>query len=215
MLVVMDKQPGYGNQLMAELRNIEVQKDRLRFRHNLEKLGEFMAFEISKDFEFETKTIQTPLESTTAHFMKYPLVISTVFRAGLPFYQGFLNIFSHAESAFVGSYRKEEPSDEVEVEMEYVVSPKLEDKNLLIADPMLASGKSLSVALRALLENGTPKNIYIAAVISAPEGIDYLNKTFENKVKIWTFSLDRCLNEHHYIIPGLGDAGDLAFGSKV
>jgi len=200
---------------LRELRDVEIQKDRLRFRHNLERLGQILAYEISKSLPFSHQEVQTPLERTEISMPSEQPVLSCIMRAGIPFFNGFLSYFDHSDCAFVGAYRGRHEKDfTFNVELDYVASPSLEGKTLILIDPMLATGKSLLKAVEALRKLGEPSTIHIAAVIASPEGIDWL-ETRLPQADIWTCAIDRELNEHFYIVPGLGDAGDLAFGCKT
>jgi uracil phosphoribosyltransferase len=198
---------------MAQLRNKTVQQDSMRFRRNLERLGEIMAYEISKTLPFSPQKVQTPLAETTVNLpVEFP-VLATVLRAGLPFHHGFLNYFDASESAFVAAYRIERTND-LQIQVDYLTSVSLENKILLLVDPMLATGKSLALTYQAMLRFGTPRETHIAACVASPEGIAHIQQELPN-VKIWLGALDEKLNENSYIIPGLGDAGNLAYGAKI
>lgn len=205
-----------ANKYLAELRDVEKQKDSMRFRFNLKRLGFLLAYEISKELDYSMEVIQTPLASTTVTIPEN-LVIISVLRAAVPFYEGFLEAFDDAKSGFVGAYRLESSANEqIEIDYQYQAAPNLMGKTVIIVDPMLATGKSFLKTFHNLLNNGRPKAVHIAAVIAAPEGIDYLNQQLsEYPVKIWTCAVDSHLNDQSYIVPGLGDAGDLAFGEKL
>ena len=196
------------NQYVAELRDIKVQGDRGTFRYNLQRIGQLMAYEVSKTLHYSEKTIQTPLAEAKANTPDDEVVLATVFRAGLPFHQGFLDIFDHAGNAFVSAYRYylDEKHESVGIKVEYLAAPDLTNKTLIIADPMLATGGSLELAYQALCTN-----------IAAQDGIDNLMKLFKplDNVTLWCAAIDPILNEHKYIVPGLGDAGDLAYGDKI
>ncbi|KXB45109.1 uracil phosphoribosyltransferase [Bacteroidales bacterium KA00344] len=205
-------------QYMAEMRDAEYQKNRLLFRNNIMRIGEFEAFEVSKKLSYETKEVTTPLGVSTVNVPSDKIVLATIFRAGLPFHQGFLNVFDHAGNAFVSAYReyRDEAHHEVGVHVEYLATPKLDGKTLIIADPMLATGGSMELGYKALLTKGTPKNIHVCCVIANPEGIDHIKKTFpDDKTTIWCAAIDPGMNENKYIVPGFGDAGDLCYGSKI
>lgn len=205
-------------QYMAEMRDAEYQKNRLLFRNNIMRIGEFEAFEVSKKLSYETKEVATPLGVSTVNVPSDKIVLATIFRAGLPFHQGFLNVFDHAGNAFVSAYReyRDEAHHEVGVHVEYLATPKLDGKTLIIADPMLATGGSMELGYKALLTKGTPKNIHVCCVIANPEGIDHIKKTFpDDKTTIWCAAIDPGMNENKYIVPGFGDAGDLCYGSKI
>ena len=203
-----------GNQFIAELRDVTIQGDRLRFRKNLERVGEILAYEISKSLPFRIKDIQTPLAETTVKIPAANPVIIAVLRASLPFYNGFLNFFDQADSGFIGAFR-EEGVGEIKINLGYHASPNLEGRILILADPMLATGKSFVQTIETILSHGTPEIIHIAAAIASPEGIDYIQKHIQVPYKLWIGSVDLSLNERSYIVPGLGDAGDLAFGEKL
>ncbi len=187
----------------------------MRFRKNLERLGEILAYELSKSLPFQSNTIQTPLTKTNVLTLAENPVIVAVLRASLPFYQGFLNFFDQAESGFVGVFREEAKLGDLKVNLGYQASPFLEDKILIMTDPMLATGKSLIESIDSLCQRGIPKHIHIAAGFAAPEGIQFIDENLKIPHSFWVGSLDERLNEHFYIVPGLGDAGDLAFGPKI
>lgn len=207
--------PSLVNQYMTELRDVNIQKDMLRFRRNLERIGEIMAYEISKTINYATVTVDTPLAPATCEVVDEKLVLATIFRAGVPFHKGFLDYFDHAENAFVSAYRKYKEKENFDVFIEYIASPRLEGKTLIIADPMLATGASMELSYRALLTKGVPEKIHVASVIASRKAIDYVKSTFpEDKTTIWVGAIDDEINSHSYIVPGLGDAGDLAYGIK-
>lgn len=207
------------NQYVAELRDIRIQNDRNTFRHNLERIGQLMAYEVSKTLTYSEKEIQTPLAMAKANTHDDEIVLATVFRAGLPFHQGFLDVFDHAGNAFVSAYRyyKDEKHEEVGIKVEYLAAPDLTNKTLIIADPMLATGGSLQLAYEALCTKGIPKQLHLCCVIAAQTGVDNILKMFKplDNVTLWCAAIDPVLNEHKYIVPGLGDAGDLAYGDKI
>lgn len=213
-MYILSKQPSIANQFIAELRSIQIQKDRMRFRKNLERLGEILAYEISKSMEYDIIELETPLAITKVEVPKQQPVIISVLRASLPFYQGFLNFFDKAESGFIGAYR-EEKGDEISINLGYHASPDLTGKEIIIADPMLATGKSIIKSIDTLFNHGLPKFIHIASAFGAPEGVEYITNTLKTPHKIWLGALDERLNSQSYILPGLGDAGDLAFGEKL
>jgi Uracil phosphoribosyltransferase len=203
------------SRFVAEIRDIDIQNDRLRFRRNLERIGEVMAYEISKTFTYSSKVIQTPLGISHVETSDNPIVIATVLWAGLPFHQGFLNILDKAENAFVSAFRKYKDEEQFEICSEYLASPGLDGKTLIIADPMLATGSSLEMAYNILKTKGAPTHTYIACVIASQPAVDYFMEKFsEENVSLWVAAIDPELDAHAYIIPGLGDAGDLAFGEK-
>ncbi len=188
--------------------------DRMRFRKNLERLGEVLAFEVSKTLTYQTKEIQTPLEKTEMQLPADQVVVVAVLRAALPFYQGFLNFFDQAESGFIGAFREESGSG-LTVNLGYHASPNLDNKVLILVDPMLATGQSCVESLQTLLKHGTPKTIHLVAAFAAPEGVEHLKKSITVPYSLWLGTLDAQLNSQSYIVPGLGDAGDLAFGEKI
>ena len=208
------------NHYMAELRDKNYQKNRITFRHNVERIGEMMAFELSKTLEYKPKTVKTPLGQLDIPLTKQEdIVVATVLRAGLPFHQGFLNVFDGADNAFVSAYRMyiNREHTEVGVHAEYIATPSVKGKTLIIVDPMLATGGSLELAYQALCSKGIPKQLHLCCVIAAQAGIDNLMKLFKplDNVTLWCAAIDPILNEHKYIVPGLGDAGDLAYGDKI
>lgn len=207
--------PSIVNQYMTELRDVNIQKDMMRFRRNLERIGELMAYEISKNLSYSTVDITTPLDVAKCQVLSENVVLGTIFRAGLPFHQGFLNIFDKAQNAFVSAYRKYKEKENFDVFIEYIASPRLDGKTLILVDPMLATGASMELSYRALLTKGTPAKIHIASVIASQTAIDYVKKTFPDAdTTVWVAAVDEHINEHSYIVPGLGDAGDLAYGIK-
>ena len=206
------------NQYMAEIRDVAVQGDRMRFRRNIERIGELMAYEMSKELDYSVKQVQTPLGMAPVSTPDNEVVIATVFRAGLPLHTGFLNVFDKAGNSFVSAYRyyKDKECSLVDVHIEYMASPDLNKKTLMIVDPMLATGESMELAWKAFVTKGTPGKLMIACVIASQQGVDHLQKLFPgDEVTLWCGAIDPVLNEHKYIVPGLGDAGDLAYGDKV
>ncbi len=214
-IVNFAEQPSLVSQYMMELRNVDIQNDMLRFRRNLERIGEIMAYEISRRLKYKTVDINTPLDVAHCQVLDTQLVLGTIFRAGVPFHQGFLNYFDHAENAFVSAYRKYKEKENFDIYIEYIASPRLDGKTLIIADPMLATGASMELSYRALLTKGEPEHIHVASVIASRQAIDYVKQTFpEEKTTVWVGAIDDVINSHSYIVPGLGDAGDLAYGVK-
>lgn len=217
-IINLSEQNSIINQYLAEMRDKNYQKNRLLFRNNIMRIGEYEAFEISKTLDYAPQDVVTPLGTARVNIPTDNIVIGTIFRAGLPFHQGFLNIFDHAGNAFVSAFReyKDEAHHEIGVHVEYLATPEIEGKNLIIVDPMLATGISMELGLKAILSKGSPKHIHVACVLAAPEGIAHIQKTFpDDKTTIWCASIDEGLNEHRYIVPGFGDAGDLCYGSKL
>jgi len=206
------------NQYLAEIRDKEYQKNRLLFRNNIIRIGEYEAFEISKTLNYEEKSIATPLGIAKVNVPTDKIVLATIFRAGLPFHNGFLNVFDHAGNAFVSAYREYTDAEhhEVGIHIEYIATPSIDEKNLIIADPMLATGSSMELGYKAFLTKGTPKRIHVACVIATPEGIEHIKQVLpEDKTTIWCGAIDPGMNEHKYIVPGFGDAGDLSYGDKL
>lgn len=213
-IINFDTTPSLVSQYMAELRDLNIQKDMLRFRRNLERIGEIMAYEISKTLSYKVEDVATPLGTAKCHVPDEQLVLGTIFRAGVPFHQGFLNYFDHAQNAFVSAYRKYKEKENFDVFIEYLASPLLDGKTLILADPMLATGASMELSYRALLTKGTPAKVHVASVIASQAAIDYVKKTFPDDTTVWVGAIDDTINSHSYIVPGLGDAGDLAYGVK-
>ncbi|MCH5246213.1 MAG: uracil phosphoribosyltransferase [Muribaculaceae bacterium] len=207
--------PSVVSQYMSELRDVNIQGDMMRFRRNLERIGEIIAYEISKTIAYDTVPVETPLGTSMCHRLSTPLVLGTIFRAGLPFHQGFLKYFDSAENAFVSAYRKyKEGHDEFDIYIEYIASPRLENKTLILADPMLATGSSMELSYRALLTKGVPAATHLAAVIASRKAVDFVAEHFPEDTTLWVGAIDDEINAHSYIVPGLGDAGDLAYGIK-
>jgi uracil phosphoribosyltransferase len=199
---------------IRELRDIEVQQDRMRFRRNLERIGEVAAFEISKHLPFEEKEIQTPLGFSTCKTLKEQPVLATILRAGLPLHQGLLNYFDKADNAFISAYRKHNRDGSFDISLDYISCPELENRAVIVSDPMLATGSSLVKTIQYLRDEGHPREIHIVVAIACTVGIEYVQRS-EPQVKIWCGDIDDELTAKGYIVPGLGDAGDLAFGTKV
>ena len=214
-IVNFDEHPSVISQYMMELRNIDIQTDAMRFRRNLERIGEIMAYEISRTLNYRKESIATPLAPAKCDVIDDKVVLGTIFRAGVPFHVGFLNILDNAENAFVSAYRKYREKENFDVFIEYIASPRLDGKTLVIVDPMLATGTSMELSYKALLTKGTPAKIHIASVIASQQAIDYVKKVFpDDKTTVWVGAVGPIINEHSYIVPGLGDAGDLAYGTK-
>ena len=200
---------------MSEIRDKVVQKERLRFIENIKRLGEILAYEISKTLKYKTIDTLTPLGTAKTNVIDDQVVLATLLRAGLPLHEGFFNFLDGSENAFVSAYRKYKPgTDEFDVHIEYLASPKIDGKVLVIVDPMLATGTSMELAYKALLTKGTPKKVHIASVIATDQAIEYLRQHMPDDVTVWACDIDHELNAHSYIVPGLGDAGDLIYGEK-
>lgn len=207
--------PSIVSRYMLELRDVTVQRDPMRFRRNLDRIGEVMAYEISKRMEYKDTVVSTPLGDCRCQEPAERIVLATILRAGLPFHHGFLNFFDRAENAFVSAYRRyHEKGDSFDVLVEYLASPSIEGKTLLLVDPMLATGTSMELGYHALLRKGTPAKVHVASVIASRQGIEYVKERFPKGTTIWTAAIDDEVNAHSYIVPGLGDAGDLAYGEK-
>lgn len=215
MVNILGKENTVLNQYMAEMRDVEVQNDKLRFRKNLERAGEISAYEISKKLEWIKKEVATPLGASEVSVLKQQPVIATILRAGLPFHQGMLNFFDKAENAFISAYRKHHKDGTFDVQVEYMSCPDLSDKTLILCDPMLATGASIELVYKALMRNGRPKHTHIASVIASTQGVDYIKKNLPINISIWCCAIDDELTAQAYIVPGLGDAGDLAYGNKL
>ncbi len=204
------------NTFVSELRDVNIQCDRLRFRRNIERIGELMAHEISKTLHYSPVSVSTPLGKATVRVPDEDIVLATIFRAGLPLHQGFLNIFDKAGNAFVSAYRDEKSEGKLDVIVEYSASPALDGKTLIDVDPMLATGGSMELSYKALLRYGKPAKVHFAAVIASQQAVNHLADFFpSDDFTLWVATVDPTLNEHKYIVPGLGDAGDLAFGGKL
>jgi uracil phosphoribosyltransferase len=214
MIFNLSAQNSIANQFLSELRDKNIQSDRSRFRENMRRLGQLMAYEISKKLAFNDKLIDTPLGQSLAQVPVRQPVLLTVMRAGIPYFDGFLDYFNRSECGFVGAYR-EEGSKEIVIQLEYVATPDIEGEDVIIIDPMLATGKSFIRALQAILKRGTPAHVYIAALVAAPEGIEYVRENLNVPFSIYTCAVDEKLNHEFYIVPGLGDAGDLSYGVKL
>lgn len=204
------------NHFLAQIRDVNIQKDSMRFRKNIERIGEIMAYELSKTLDYKKIDVQTPLGIKHTTTIAEPVVLCSILRAGLALHQGFMSFFDNAENGFVSAYRHHyDNDDKFEILVEYQAAPSFEGKNLILIDPMLATGQSLVAVLHKLHLEQKPKEIHIAVVIATPEGIEYLEKNVPENCHLWVAALDEKLNEHNYIVPGLGDAGDLAYGIKL
>ena len=206
------------SQYMSELRDKEIQKDRLRFRANVHRLGQIMAYEISKTLDYKTIDTETPLAVAKTNVIDDQVVLATILRAGLPLHEGFLTFFDKAENAFVSAYRKYDAHDpnKFDVKTEYLACPSIAGKVLCIVDPMLATGLSMALAYKALIARGCPKHVHVASIVATDQAIEYVKQTIPNaNLTVWACDIDHELNEHSYIVPGLGDAGDLLYGEKL
>jgi uracil phosphoribosyltransferase len=204
-----------ANQFIAELRNVEVQKDRMRFRRNLERLGEIFAYEISKTFPFDMKEVVTPLGTSNISMISEQPIVGTILRAGLPLHQGILNYFDSADNAFISAYRKHHKDGSFDIKLEYSSSPSLNNRILILADPMLATGSSIVMTYKELMSKGRPKHTHIVAALASAQGIEYVKMHLPSEINLWVGAVDEELTAQAYIVPGLGDAGDLAFGEKI
>ena len=212
----LEKADSVFNQYMAELRDAVIQQDRMRFRRNLERIGQIMAYEISKSFEYDDEEVTTPLGIKQIRTMHEQPVIATILRAGLPFHNGMLSMFDQADSAFIAAYRKYDKNEEdSEIRVEYFSSPDIEDRILILCDPLLATGESIVKTLNGLMEDMMPKEIHIAVAVASQDGLDYVERTMSRlPVTIWAGSIDEELTARAYVVPGIGDVGDLAYGEK-
>ena len=216
-VINLSEQNSVVNQYMAELRDKKYQQNRLLFRNNIMRIGEMMAYEISKTLTYKPKTVTTPLGTIDIALPKDDLLVATVLRAGLPLHEGFLRVFDKAQNAFVSAYRMytNREHTEVGIHTEYMASPSAKGKTLIIVDPMLATGGSMAAAYEALLKTGKPSQVHIACVIGTPEGVEVLRQTVSDDTTLWCAAIDPGMNEHKYIVPGFGDAGDLCYGEKL
>ena len=214
MIKVLGESNSILNQFIAELRDVNVQNDFMRFRKNLERIGEIFAYELSKDLHYKNQQVQTPLGIAEVSVPSDQVILATIMRAGLPLHQGLLNYFDKAENAFISAYRKYSKDGSFKIQFEHLSCPKVDGKVLIIIDPMLATGASMLLAYKAILERGTPKHTHIVSVIASKEGVDYMSKNLPKNATIWLGAVDDELTVKSYIVPGIGDAGDLAYGSK-
>lgn len=210
----LSEEPSIAQVYLAAMRNVDQQTDRLKFRFNLKRLGQLMAYEVSKNLEYLPKDIQTPLAKTQVHVLANQPYIIAIMRAALPFYEGVLSVFDEADSGFIGAYRTTDFRTSKTIRTEYIASGDILGKTVILVDPMLATGKSMLDAITKLKEFGEPKKWVILSAIAAPEGVDFLNENCTDDVELWCGSIDSNLNDKYYIVPGLGDAGDLAYGEK-
>jgi len=216
MVVNLGEKNSIFNQFLSEIRNQEIQKDSMRFRRNMERLGEIFAYEISKKLEYEEKEVISPLGISHMELIKEMPILATILRAGLPLHQGLFNYFDSSDCAFISAYRRHHKNGKFDIQLEYVSSPDLENKVLILADPMLASGASMAITYKEMLQFGKPKHTHIVVAIASEEGIKHIERNLGTKdITIWTGAIDIEMTAQSYIVPGLGDAGDLAYGSKL
>ena len=216
MVNILNKENSVLNNFIQEIRDENIQMDSLRFRTNIERIGQLMAFELSKTLKFNTIEVKTPLGVSLVNVIDEKIVIASILRAGLPLHNGFLSIFDKAENSFVSAYRKYIDSVNFDIHVEYISAPDITGKTLILCDPMLATGGSMELSYKALLSYGEPKNLHIASVIASQQAVEHLQKTLPmNKTTLWLAAVDEKLDNHAYIVPGIGDAGDLAFGQKI
>lgn len=215
MVHILGNHNSVFNQYIAEIRDEIIQKDSLRFRRNIERMGEIMSYELSKSFTYETREVITSLGIANVSMIKEQPVIASILRAGLPLHQGVLNYFDRAENAFISAYRRHHKNGTFDIQLEYLASPDLNDKVLILCDPMLATGSSIVLTYKALLLRGKPRHTHIVTLIASAEGLAYARKNLPENVTIWCGAVDEELTAKSYIVPGLGDAGDLAYGTKI
>ena len=215
MVIDLSKHHSLLNHWVAELRDVHVQNDRMRFRRNIERIGEVAAYELSKTLRFKTVDVTTPLGIASTSLLEEQPVLGTILRAGLPLHQGMLNYFDKADNAFISAYRKHHPDGSFEISLEYLSCPDLNNRILILCDPMLATGASLVETIQAIQKTYTPAQIHIVVTIASQKGIEHVEKELGAEIPIWCAAIDPILNDKSYIVPGLGDAGDLAFGTKM
>lgn len=209
----LSEQQSVANRFIAELRNVDIQKDRMRFRRNLERIGEVLAYEVSKTLAYQPVIVETPLGSAMPLLPSERIVLATILRAGLPLHQGMLNYFDQADNAFISAYRREHKDGSFTIQLDYITTPDIQDSVLILADPMLATGASVNIALKEMMRFGTPSVLHVVTVIASVAGVEAVRKQHPN-AHIWAGAIDDELTAKSYIVPGLGDAGDLAFGEK-
>ncbi len=215
MLHCLTDTPSPVSNWIMQLRDVNIQKDSARFRNNIRRISHILAYEIGKSLNYKTTEVTTPLGKAQCDVVSDNIVIASILRAALPMHDGFLDVFDNAENAFLSAYRKYKDDGSFEIKAEYMACPKLDGKILLLVDPMLATGASIVTAVNCLLRDGSPQKIYFASIISSRQGIETLQKNFGADCEIWTATCDPAINSHGYIVPGLGDAGDLCFGQKL
>ncbi|MBK8876123.1 MAG: uracil phosphoribosyltransferase [Bacteroidetes bacterium] len=214
MVQILNQQNSIISRFIAEIRDAVIQKDRMRFRRNLERIGEVAAYEISKKMVYESREVVTPLGIANVNLPKEEPVLATILRAGLPLHQGLLNYFDHADNAFISAYRKHHKDGSFDISLEYVSSPSLHNRIVILSDPMLATGQSMVMTYKAILEKGKPQHTHIVAALASTQGVEYVKKHLPLGITLWIGAVDEELTAQSYIVPGLGDAGDLAFGEK-
>lgn len=216
-VIILSEQNSVLNQYLREIRDVRIQQDSMRFRRNIERIGEYMAIEVSKTLDYQPIDVQTPLATATVNVITDKLVLATILRAGMPLHQGFLNVFDGADNAFLSAYRRVNAKGELEIVAEYMAAPSIDGKTLIVADPMLATGMSMEVGYLALLRHGTPKHTHLCCAIGTPQAIESVRQSLNDSpdVTLWCAAIDPILNEKKYIVPGLGDAGDLCYGTKI
>jgi len=214
MVFRLNETSSIADNFLYELRDVSIQRDRMRFRKNIERLGEIMAYEVSRKLPYESQVMQTPLGSLKVSLLKEQPVLVTVMRAGLPFFQGFLNFFDHADCSFIGAYRQE-TAEKLTIKLKYAATSEIAGKILILIDPMLATGRSVVDSLDVLLKKGLPNHLHVVSMIAAPEGLDLLQQKISIPFTLWTCAVDEKLDENYFIVPGLGDAGDLSYGVKI
>lgn len=216
-VINLSEQNSVLNQYLHEIRDVRIQQDSMRFRRNIERIGEYMAIEVSKTLDYQPIDVQTPLATATVNVITDKLVLATILRAGMPLHQGFLNVFDGADNAFLSAYRRVNAKGELEIVAEYMAAPSIDGKTLIVADPMLATGMSMEVGYLALLRHGTPKHTHLCCAIGTPQAIESVRQSLNDSpdVTLWCAAIDPILNEKKYIVPGLGDAGDLCYGTKI
>jgi uracil phosphoribosyltransferase len=213
MIFNLSEKDSIANQFLLELRDKTIQQDRMRFRKNIERLGEIMAYEVSKKLLYHVQEVETPLGKSRVNVLKHQPLLLTILRAGLPYFQGFLNFFDHADSGFVGAARQED-KNAVAIKFDYLAAPDPEGREIILIDPMMATGFSVMDSIAKIVGRGIPSHIHIVSLVAAPEGIKYLTQNLSLPYSLWTCTIDEKLNQQFYIVPGLGDAGDLCYGTK-
>jgi uracil phosphoribosyltransferase len=215
MVNILSHKNSIVNRFIAEIRDVDIQKDRMRFRRNLERIGEVAALEISKTMEYEEIEVVTPLGVSAMRVPKEEPILATILRAGLPLHQGLLNYFDHADNAFISAYRRHHKDGSFDIHLQYMSSPSLDGRTLILVDPMLATGQSMVLTYKEIMQRGKPKHTHIVAALASVQGVEYVKKHLSQDITVWVGDLDEELTAQSYIVPGLGDAGDLAFGEKM